>query len=487
MSAPLLDMLRSRGLEPKHVANTHGGEWACPCPSCGGRDRFRVWPEQQGGPACEKAGVTGTWFCRHEQVGGDAVEYLMRFDKLNWADACKALRIDYTSTPGRLPQLPKAARPTAFTPREWSIPSDKWRERAAKVMGDAHAALLAAPNAMAWLARRGLPEEAVRRYHLGLFRGENGRQGTFRPRTVWDLPPKPARPAKDDQPAKRESHTLFIPRGIAIPCYGPAGQSEPPIRIRIRRPNTDVDQWGDKYMLVEGSCGGATMLLDGDPRVGVVVETELDAEMVHHIAGDIATVVSVLTNCGKPDVRAHEVLRRCAVILCALDFDTPGANGWAWWRQTYQTAKRWPTPKGKDAGEAFELGVDIRAWILAGLPPALTMPPVQRTSLPSVSAAPGASPSGLRTTGGGGKDDALQCPPALQPVLDIWRTMPVSLAVAGDGSSEWRFPQVWAAQNREDLHAFLTLANGTRELWAIIDRHPDAVITARNLLRRPHA
>ena len=28
----------------------------------------------------------------------------------------------------------------------------------------------------------------------------------------------------------------------------------------------------------------------------------------------------------------------------------------------------WSVPKGKDPGEAFELGVDIKEWVRAGLP-----------------------------------------------------------------------------------------------------------------------
>jgi hypothetical protein len=64
MAADLIGLLRSRGLQPVYQAATHGGEHACPCPLCGGRDRFRIWPGQEGGPACSRAGVPGTWYCR---------------------------------------------------------------------------------------------------------------------------------------------------------------------------------------------------------------------------------------------------------------------------------------------------------------------------------------------------------------------------------------------------------------------------------------
>jgi DNA primase len=36
--------LLNRDTRLRRVASTNGGEWAGPCPWCGGTDRFRVWP-----------------------------------------------------------------------------------------------------------------------------------------------------------------------------------------------------------------------------------------------------------------------------------------------------------------------------------------------------------------------------------------------------------------------------------------------------------
>jgi hypothetical protein len=38
----------------KRMASTNGGEYAGPCPFCGGTDRFHVWP----------AGDPPGWWCR---------------------------------------------------------------------------------------------------------------------------------------------------------------------------------------------------------------------------------------------------------------------------------------------------------------------------------------------------------------------------------------------------------------------------------------
>ena len=496
MSAPLLDLLHSRGLHPRRVAATHGGEWAGPCPRCGGNDRFRVWPEQVGGPACEKAGVTGTWYCRQEQVGGDALEFLVALCGMPWAQACDELRIERTSLPGRLPAMPKAAKARSFEPKTHALPSDQWRERAAKLADEAHALLLRSPRVLAHLAGRGLPEEAVRRYRLGWLPGENGRMGIFRPRTAWGLQPKPA---ADGKPVKR---TLFIPRGIIIPAYGPAGQSEPPVRIRIRRPDCDAQQWGDKYMLVEGGCGGMPMLLGDANRAVVVVEAELDAMLVHHVAGDLVSVLSVLTNVGKPDGRSHAVLRQAAAILVALDYDTPGANGWAWWRATYPAARRWPVPAGKDPGDAAREGEDLRAWILAGLPPVLTLPAAAPASPLPESGPVGACADGLPSSGGRGAepradapegpwanipgDDVSALPPEVLAFHAAWQGLPVRFAKVG-GGFEWQFPHSWAALNRDTLHSLLQQADATPALWDFLFAHPEAVVTPRNMLGGRHA
>ena len=51
-SVDLLSLV-GRDTRLKKQAGTRGGEYAGPCPFCGGRDRFRVQPEK------------GLWWCRN--------------------------------------------------------------------------------------------------------------------------------------------------------------------------------------------------------------------------------------------------------------------------------------------------------------------------------------------------------------------------------------------------------------------------------------
>jgi hypothetical protein len=60
------------------MARTNGGEWAGPCPLCGGRDRFRIWPN----PSKRHPRA----WCRQCGVSGDALAWATRFAGRDPAD-----------------------------------------------------------------------------------------------------------------------------------------------------------------------------------------------------------------------------------------------------------------------------------------------------------------------------------------------------------------------------------------------------------------
>lgn len=383
MSDLLLSWLRQK-VEPskiKKASGSKGGEYHSPCPMCGGDDRFSVFPEQPGGALCQKHGLTGTWSCpRHCDKGGDVLSWLMEIEGLSFKDACAELgiEVDVKDRPrGYRPvRVPRHAEKDAFTPARYEPPSAVWREHATKLALEAHERLLQTPSMLRYLARRGLPVEAVRAYHLGYIEAE-GRQRDciFRARASFGLPEKRGAEGK---PVR----ALRIPRGITIPVWSPAGEC---LRIRIRRRDMDRDTNNPKdpkYLLVPqpGQPYSAPLMLSPvgvppDLATWVVVEAEMDAMAVHHACGSKIGVLSILTVRVKPDALAHAALARAARILVALDFDqdkadgsNPGADAWPWWEQTYSQARLWPVPDGKDPGEAFALGVDLAEWIFTGVP-----------------------------------------------------------------------------------------------------------------------
>ena len=97
----------------KRVACTGGGEYAGPCPFCGGKDRFRVWPED---------GDRGRWWCRQCQRSGDAVDYLRARDALTFKEALARLGAALTEGPRPAP----AASPAL---PDVEPPGPQWQEK----------------------------------------------------------------------------------------------------------------------------------------------------------------------------------------------------------------------------------------------------------------------------------------------------------------------------------------------------------------------
>lgn len=529
----ILELLRSRGLNPVHVSAAKGGEWASLCPYCGGKDRFHAWPEQEGGPLCVEAGAMGTWWCRGENKGGDMLAYLVEIERMEFAAACRELQIKSGSRQNlRLPSPPKSHQAPAWEPKTYALPSQVWRERAARLVERCHTALLSTPKALAWLAARGLDETAVRRYRLGYLAAEKpGATGIYRPRSAWGLEP---REVTERDGSKRLKTRLFLPRGIVIPAYGPEGptgengEGELPIRVRIRRPDADhkgPKGWGDKYMVIEGS-GMAPLHLGPQARAHVVVEAELDAMLVHHLAGDMAGggvgALAVLTNLGKPDAAAYAALTGSLSTLVALDYDKAGADGWAWWAAQVRNARRWPTPTGKDPGDMFASGEDIRLWVLSGLPPVYRQAQRQAEAraeaeipFPAPTSAPeiapdttigttpepqplGASISGAVLSQGEGEGSAqVQEAPtrqnpiqlvaalrqALRAIAAIMKTLGVTYATNARGMRGWSIPEHYPWERSAEIWG--RLANLTTEdVLAYLDSHPAETVTADNIMQR---
>ena len=381
----ILQMVEQKGITPKRVSSNKGGEYHSPCPSCGGENRFHVWPAQ---------GDDGSFWCRGCDKGGDAVAYLRIYEGVACSAAHAILGRVCTSTTcqkiGRCRQgagdgsqhnegktaAPVQPRSATWSPSEASAPEDLWREHAEKLVASAHEALLTCPERLAYLTARGLPAEAVVKYRLGWLAKDN-----YRSRESWGLPTE-LRP--DGKPKK-----LYLPQGIVIPFY--LGETILH-RLRIRRDVVTGDE--ARYYWVPGS-GNDVIVINPSARAFVVVESDLDGLMVDHAAGDLVGTIPLGTCSAKPKETAAELLRESLAILVALDFEprqnqktgvmeNPGGQAAKWWTACFPQARRWPVPAGKDPGEAYQSGVLIRTWIMAGLPPVMMMPTRRKSLLQSV-------------------------------------------------------------------------------------------------------
>lgn len=365
------DAYTARGLELKRKTAL---EWAGPCPVCGGTDRFTVFVEQDGG--------RGTWYCRGCDKGGDLIEFYRHCEGMGYREACRAAGQEAAAPDSGLSRRP-APENRGLTVKREEVGSEApradvpdralWRQKAQAFVNACALKLTPDSPAGRWLAARGLPPESWLRYGLGYHPGENGQPHAMRARKGWGLPE--GEPPRKNGKVRR---ALWLPRGIVIPRLSPQHVE----RLRIRRNNADLtgSLRGMKYYVIPGSdmtplllpCRGGVLPPD---TCAVVVEAELDAMAVHHAAGDLALCLGVMTAKLRHLPEAQlDALRRCAVILVAMDYgdaDGAGRKGWRIWRETFPQARRWPVPRGKDPGEAFALGVDLRAWVTAGLPPAL--------------------------------------------------------------------------------------------------------------------
>lgn len=371
----LLDFYRHRF---GNAVKQQGAGWNGPCPLCGGEpgksDRFMVWPDRDEnlGETCTRYGVKGVWSCRQCGAHGDSIAFLMKAEGMTFKTACAELGISDTGSGSsgaghRRRPAPVEPRRELWTPKTWECPTAKWSAYAGKLVEEAAERIFSEPDALRWLALRGLDEAAVRRYRIGYLPGEGGKPGRYRHRSALGLEPKTG----DDG---RVRDKIFIPRGIVVPTLDMTGAV---INLRIRRHKEDLSEHSPKYLELEGSGKGPLVLVSDSPRpvaTYFITEAELDAMLIHHVSGGIVGALAVRTNRGKPDAAAHPRLMDAARVCVALDYDAPGAEGVEFWTNTYSTARRWPTPEGKDPGDAFRLGVDMRAWIAAGLPACTALP-----------------------------------------------------------------------------------------------------------------
>ncbi|MGD0585569.1 MAG: hypothetical protein ABSA86_07305 [Oryzomonas sp.] len=376
---PLLELIKDRPGFRKQSART----WEGPCPKCGGDDRFICWIN------------TDIFKCRGCDFKGDAITFLREVDGLSCAEAhqrggvacdasdCPAFgKCGATRDGGRCAPRPERARKLAtpadkepvagaWQPTAAVTPAERWQEKALVLVGKAHENLLATHEQLFYLEGRGIPRAAAEKHRLGWLA-----EDLYRDRESWGLEPA----LKPDGKKKK----LWIPQGLVIPAFRQDGIC---FRVRIRLTNAKLDELRQngfgkeppRYYWLPGS-GDDTWVINPRAKAFVIIESDLDGVLIDWLAGDLVGTIPLGTCSARPHQDAAKLLDRSACILNALDFEprvneksgrneNPGGENWLrWWRPRYQQAKRHPVPIGKDPGEAFQKGVNIREWIIAGLP-----------------------------------------------------------------------------------------------------------------------
>lgn len=324
MKADLLNLISpDRQFKPKV-----SGEWAGPCPLCGGIDRCCAWPER------------GRWWCRQCGKGGDAVDLLRLRDGLSYRAACDAL--------GSKPSFP--ARQQGVTKRKCSplLPPPAWMEQAAVFVASCRTdAALSCQAAQDVLYGRGFTPEGVRALGIGF-----NPVARWVPRSAWGL---------------EGDKNFCIPAGIVLPVWRKAGLAA----LEVRRFGEDAARFG-KYAFISGGAAGLSYIHGGGRgRVWLVVEGALDGLLALQEAGAYVAGFAACAGVSKGlSADALAFLREQSAVAIVPDGDGPGAVGCARLQAQLPGAVVVDVPVGKDLTEMHASGVPVALWaetFLAGL------------------------------------------------------------------------------------------------------------------------
>lgn len=344
----LLALLERDGVRLKKVATTRGGEYAGPCPFCGGVDRFRVQPERR------------AWWCRHcspDAHWEDAIAYVMRRDRLDFLEAVGRLAGE--------PWAARADRPSTVPPAPPLETSPVWQERAARLAAGGVAALWspAGERALAYLRGRGLTDDVLVAWGVGFHPA-----ATTEPAAAWG----------------RTGPAVRLPRGILLPWRDAAGRVEG-IKVRLATP-PDAPTTVRRYDAVAGSHfavfgleqlgrGGLEVQPDLPPARDALLlaEGEPDVLTGWQEAGDFLDVATLGGAAAGGGGAAPALFARYRHVLVAYDVDANGAGQRGSARLAARSARArrlalppWVTEAGKkDLNEAHTLGGPgaLREWL----------------------------------------------------------------------------------------------------------------------------
>lgn len=341
-----------------------GAEWHGACPLCGAgsnsgknSDQFVCWPDHP-----KKKDSGGGWFCRGCTDGKlqSGIDFLIRRDGLSVAEAFRVLGLQKSVSPvprvRRLPTYHEEKRDEGAA-AHGVIDSNKWTAAAQALLSRCQKALERDQAARSYLHGRGFTDESIKLYGFG-----------YVPSTQWAK-----RPAWGLE--QSDGKDLWIPQGWVIPIF--EGKGHDLVGLKIRRPNEAIEEDGQegkkkspKYISVKRSAVVPAWVAPSWKQSApvLVFEGELDAALVHQEAGEY---VNTLSTGSTSNSIPSAILSRMSdsLVFVVMDDDEAGRKKKAEYERTFPDWEVVDPPKGyKDAGEAFEHGVNLLEWVKGFLP-----------------------------------------------------------------------------------------------------------------------
>jgi len=265
----------------KKVANTGGGEYAGPCAFCGGRDRFRVQPQNN------------LWLCRHCTDGKwrDVISYYARLKNIKDGQAIQEL-----SNYKKIEFVRKEKAEILINKYPvYEPPDDSWKVNARKAIDICHENLFSkkGKKALDYLQnKRGFDLDTLNHFRVGY------------------------------SPGMRIDN-LYIEKGITIPCEV-NGQL---CYVKIR---TNGHEERPKYAFVPGSKPAA--IFNADDLIPsndcLLVEGEFNAMIAYQTLNDVIAIASVGSAINRFSMFSWgKYFINKSLILTLYDDDQEGWNG----------------------------------------------------------------------------------------------------------------------------------------------------------------
>lgn len=320
----------------KKVASTNGGEYAGPCPMCGGKDRFRVQPNNKPNPR---------WMCRQcNPRGGDPIAFLMAYSNIDFKTACDELRITLQKLPANTHGYRQPVPQSLSYSKEKTTGADlpRWQERAKAFIAYAEGQMWIKENPVRnYLQKRGFEVDTLAHYRVG-----------YNPNDLndnWGL-----------------DKNVWLPAGIVIPYE--FGDFSTISKIRIRRLHWKEGDNIGKYIPPAGVKNTAFVtrtLMKGD--YVLICEGELDAMIFKQFVTH-PKFVGFATG-GTHGAKLLQNLAMLALaerVFVAFDCDDSGETASRYWLDALPNATRLK-PTAHDINDMVLAGHSLNEWIRKAL------------------------------------------------------------------------------------------------------------------------